>query len=192
MSHQLCSFAELLTLSYPVNANVEIRACRSRERGLGLFASQRITAGLKILSEETFLVDETRDDMIAGIGHEFATMPLASQALFTRLFAGRHDMVPHMEFGPDRDQDSVSMARLQQIVRLNSIEGAGIGCVISPAVSGINHDCIPNAYAYYNSETGVVAVHALQVIQPGQEVTISYLQDDVYLESGERQDRLVN
>lgn len=140
MSNHLCSFADLLAKSYPVNTNVEIRACRARERGLGLFASQRIAAGLEILSEEAFLVDETRDDMIAGIGQAFATLPLASQALFTRLFAGRLDMVPHMGAGPDRDQDSVALARLQRIVRLNSIEGAGIGCVISPAVSSINHE----------------------------------------------------
>ncbi|KAK8140168.1 SET domain-containing protein [Apiospora sp. TS-2023a] len=187
-----CSFAELLTRSLPVNANVEIRACRSRERCLGLFASQRITVGLKILSEEPFLVDETRDDMIAGIGQDFATLPPASQALFTRLYAGLYDQVPHMDPSPDRDERVVALPRLQEIVRLNSVEGAGIGCVISPVLSSINHECIPNAYAYYNSETGLMAVHAITDIQPGQEVTVNYLQDNLYLESGERQNRLVD
>ena len=37
-----------------------------------------------------------------------------------------------------------------------------------------------------------MAVHALQDIQPGQEVTINYLQDNVFLDSSERQGRLVD
>ncbi|KAK7968950.1 SET domain-containing protein [Apiospora saccharicola] len=179
-------------MSHPVNDNVSIRLCGSPERGLGLFASRRISQGLKILSEEPFLVDESRQDMVGGIAQEFPALPLHVQALFTRLYAGPSDLVPVLNAGPDRDQRSVAIPRLQRIVELNSVEGAGTGCFLSPAVSTVNHDCIPNAFVYYNYESGLVALHALRVIEPNEEVTVDYLQDSIYLDSDERQDRLVD
>ncbi|KAK7941335.1 uncharacterized protein PG986_013722 [Apiospora aurea] len=147
---------------HPVNGNVAIRQCDSPERGLGLFATLRLSKGLKILSEQPLLVDETRQDMINDVAYEFHALPLASQALFTRLYAGPLDLVPIMTGENEREQRarlSVATARLQQIVHLNSVEGAGADAFI------------PNAYAYYNYETGSVALHALRDIQPNEEVT---------------------
>ncbi|KAK8055627.1 hypothetical protein PG993_000854 [Apiospora rasikravindrae] len=184
-----------LVREHRVNSNVAIRACPSPERSLGLFASHRMTKGLKILSEEPFLIDDTQQDMINSVAHEFSALPLHLQALFTRLWAGPLDLVPLMTAEHarlQREQLSVDSARLQQIVQLNSLEGAGTGCFLSPAVAAINHDCVPNSYVYYNYETGLVALHALRDIQQDEEITINYLQENLYLDAGERQQRLAN
>ncbi|KAK8087869.1 SET domain-containing protein 5 [Apiospora hydei] len=173
---------------HPVNANVAIRACSSPERSLGLFASQRMTKGLKIMSEEPLLIDESRQDMIATIDQDILALSPAAKALITRMYAGPLDIVPVLtgqHVREQREQLAVASARLQQIVRLNSVEGAGTGCILSPALSSINRECIPNAFAYYNWETGLVTLHALRDIQRDEEVTISYLQDDVYYDSNE-------
>ena len=126
-------------LSQPVNHNVHIRMSSSPEQGIGLFASHRISKGLKILSEEPLLLSETRDDMIDGIGQEFATLPPGVKAIITRFHAGQFDMVPLMTVEHIREQQSMEIGRLQAIVQLNSLEGAGIGCVISPSLAAVNH-----------------------------------------------------
>ncbi|KAK8050730.1 SET domain-containing protein [Apiospora phragmitis] len=176
-------------MSHPVNANVDIHACELPERGLGLFASRKLSKGLKVMSEVPFLVGETQQDMVNDIDEEFPLLPLPAQALFTRLFAGSVDMVPVLPAGHDRDQLSVATARLEQIVQLNSVEGAGTGCFLSPAAAAINHDCVPNTYVYYNHETSLVTLHALRDIQPNEEVTINYLHDNIYLDPDQRQQR---
>ncbi|KAK8021622.1 hypothetical protein PG990_006760 [Apiospora arundinis] len=175
-----------------VNHNVHIRACKAPERGLGLFASQRLSKGLKILSEEPMLVAEARQALIDDINHAFASMSPDAKAVFTRFYAGRFDMVPLMTIEHVREQESTAMARLQLITQMNGLDGAGIGYILSPSLAAANHVCVPNAFAYYNHETGLVALHALKDIQPGEEITISYLQDNVYLTAGERAQRLAN
>ncbi|KAK6863803.1 hypothetical protein PG995_000331 [Apiospora arundinis] len=167
--------------THPVNVNVHIRACQAPDRGLGLFASQRLSKGLKILSEEPLLIAESRDDMVDDVNQDFNNLLPAQKALLTRCYAGRYDMVPLMTIEHVRAQQSTAAYRLQMIAQLNSHEGAGIGCILSPALATINHECIPNTYAYYNHETGLVALHALRDIQPYEELTISYLQDNIYL-----------
>ncbi|KAK8095702.1 TPR domain-containing protein [Apiospora kogelbergensis] len=179
-------------LAQPINYNVHIRSCALPERGLGVFATHRISKGLKILSESPILLDETREGLIDTIDQDFASLPPASQSLFTRFHAGRFDMVPLMINDRVRNQESVTTARLRLIAQLNSLEGAGVGCALSPTIAAINHDCIPNAFVYFNYETHLITLHALRDIAPNEEVTISYHQENVYLNAGERGQRLAN
>ncbi|KAK8083828.1 SET domain-containing protein [Apiospora saccharicola] len=119
-------------MAYPLNWNAEIRQCGDALKGLGLFASQRLSKGLKVLSEAPLLVYEARDDLVADIQHQFPQLPEAGQRLFTRMYAGYRDVGPRLPAGDVRDAYVTRPVRLRNIARLNSFEGVGIGCVLPP------------------------------------------------------------
>ncbi|KAK8140166.1 hypothetical protein PG984_000232 [Apiospora sp. TS-2023a] len=179
-------------MAYRLNWNVEIRQCGDAMKGLGLFASHRLSKGLKVLSEAPLLVYEARDDLVADIEYQFPQLPEAGQRLFTRMFAGYRDVAPYLPLGDVREAYETRTVRLRRIARLNSYEGVGIGCVLSPGFATINHECSPNAFMYYNPNNGLVSLHALRDIGPNEEITISYFQEMVYLNAAERASRLAN
>lgn len=43
-----------------------------------------------------------------------------------------------------------------------------------PTICKINHSCIPNAYFWWNKTTACGVIHAIQEIQPGEEITVAY------------------
>ncbi len=78
----------------------------------------------------------------------------------------------------------------------SSSESAGfktIGCTraVFPTVARINHSCVPNAQGNFNAilEGGSFTIHALRDIEGGDELTISYLHDELALRQ-ERQIKL--
>ncbi|KAK8087870.1 hypothetical protein PG997_002831 [Apiospora hydei] len=151
--------------SYQLNWNVEIRQCEDGLKGLGLFASHRLTKGLKIMSEEPLVIDETREDLAAFIPQEFQSPSEAGKRALVLMYAGYRDPIALLPAGAVKDFHAGRTRRLQAIARLNSFEGIGIGCALSPGSAAINHA--------FNS----VTLHALRDIQAGEEVTISYFQD---------------
>lgn len=48
---------------------------RRRSEGTGLFATQRLSKGLKVLSEAPLLVYEARDDLVADVEYQFPPLP---------------------------------------------------------------------------------------------------------------------
>jgi hypothetical protein len=46
----------------------------------------------------------------------------------------------------------------------------------------INHSCVPNCNANWNSDTGHETIYATQDIEAGEEITISYKQEDTFAE----------
>ncbi|RYP90820.1 hypothetical protein DL770_003081 [Monosporascus sp. CRB-9-2] len=176
--------------SYPINSYLAINQCSDLRKGLGLFASQRITKGLRIFSEAPILVYESKEDAIAQIALDFHHLPEDSKDFVTRLFSGRQDIVPLLPTGPLRDDVAVSAERLQAIIQYNCIEGQGIGCVLAPVMGMINHNCKPNTWVYYNEAVGSMTLHALRDIDAGDEITISYMQEAIYLTRDQRHARL--
>ncbi|KAK7923466.1 SET domain-containing protein [Apiospora marii] len=171
-------------MAFQLNWNVEIRQCDDALKCLGLFAVQRLSKGLKVLSEAPLLVYETRDNLVADVEYQFPQLPGAGQQLFTRMYAGYRDLVPRLPVGEVRDAQATRPRRLRDIARLNSYEGVGIGCVLSPGFAAINHEpsltisrCSPNAFMYYNPNNGLLSLHALRDIGPDEEITISYFQE---------------
>ncbi|KAK6863804.1 hypothetical protein PG995_000332 [Apiospora arundinis] len=179
-------------MAYRLNYNVEVRQCAEVQKGLGLFAVHRLSKGLKIMSEAPLLADETRDDLVRTIVEQHPSLPADGQAVLTRMYAGPRDVHPFLPEGAVRDAYAIRPSRLRRIARLNSFEGVGIGCVVSPGFAAVNHDCKPNAFMYYNPTTNLVALHALRDIHQDEELCISYMQESVYLTKAERDSRLTN
>ncbi|KAK7941334.1 uncharacterized protein PG986_013721 [Apiospora aurea] len=163
--------------TYRLNWNVEIRQCGDKMKCLGLFATHRLTKGLKVVSEEPLLVYESRDELVAAITQQLPQLPEAGQQLFALLYAGHRDVAALLPAGAVRDTQATKPRRLRQIAQLNSFEGIGIGCLLSPGLAAINHDCAPNAFMYYNPNTGSVNLHALHDIDAGEEISVSYFQE---------------
>ncbi|RYP24366.1 hypothetical protein DL765_000630 [Monosporascus sp. GIB2] len=150
--------------SYPINSYLAINQCSDPKKGLGFFAAQRITKGLRIFSEAPILVYESKEVAMARIAADFHNLQEDSKAFVTRLFSGRQDIVPLLPAGPLRDDAAVSAERLQAIMQYNCIEGQGIGCVLAPLMGMINHHCKPNTWVYYNEAVGSMTLHALRNI----------------------------
>lgn len=122
-----------------MNDNTEIRDANGK--GLGLFASQRLTKGLRIFSEEPFLVYESRDEAVRRISTDFQNLSEDDKGIFTRLHAGSLDLVPFLQAGSEiRNTAAVSAQRLARIAAYNSFEGVGVGCVIAKATAALNHE----------------------------------------------------
>ncbi|KAH6668857.1 hypothetical protein B0J14DRAFT_629067 [Halenospora varia] len=69
------------------------------------------------------------------------------------------------------------------IVKTNALPcgpGADIGGVY-PAISRINHSCLPNTHHSWNINLECETIHAIRDIQAGEEFTISYAGGDSYL-----------
>ncbi|RYP03106.1 hypothetical protein DL764_005367 [Monosporascus ibericus] len=75
--------------------------------------------------------------------------------------------------------------RIQNIAHFNGIEGQGVGYFVSFSASFINH-----SYVYYNDVSGCVTLHALRQIAQGEEITISYFQENPYQTKNERNQQL--
>lgn len=125
-----------------INHNVHIQHTGSLARGLGLFATCRLTAGLNIYSEEAVLAYESLEEAVWKISQDLTTVQPGVRIMLLKLFAGPNDM-----HRPAFDSNiimppSISQARLQNIVKFNGIEGQGTGCFISIVASSINHSYV--------------------------------------------------
>ncbi|RYP12950.1 hypothetical protein DL767_010976 [Monosporascus sp. MG133] len=143
-----------------------------------------------MFSEPPILVYESKEDATAQIAADFQHLPEDIKAFITRLFSGPRDIVPLLPAGPLRDDVAVSAERLQAIMQYNCIEGQGIGCVLAPVMGMINHNCKPNTWGYYNEAVGGMTLHALRDIDAGEEITIGYVQEAIYLTRTQRNARL--
>ncbi|KAI1777355.1 hypothetical protein F4818DRAFT_345847 [Hypoxylon cercidicola] len=176
-----------------INEKLLIKQCPNVSKGLGVFATRRLSKGLRLLEESPLLSYECSEDAIEDIEHDFGSLPLPDQARLVRLFAGIFDTVPVIKM---LQQDEAGLAtapqRLKKIVRYNSVEGQGTGCVLLFNCSFLNHSCVPNAWLYWNDALNAVTLHAIRDISKEEEVTISYFQESVYLNRLERNARLGN
>lgn len=53
--------------------------------------------------------------------------------------------------------------------------GAGVGSVVCPEASRINHSCLPNVHHCWNKSTGRETVHAVRDIAAGEEILTTYV-----------------
>ncbi|KAI1097543.1 hypothetical protein F4804DRAFT_351528 [Jackrogersella minutella] len=172
--------------AFVFNPILLIKQCPDPSKGIGLFSLNKLSKGLRLLIEVPMLTHESKEEAVANIQFDFHSLPLAHQALYTRLFAGPTDVIPLMNVQPVRDLGSTDLTRLKTIMECNGMEGQGLGCVLLFFGSLLNHSCVPNAWIYWNDTTGSMTLHALREIDTGEEITISYIQDS----SDQRRDEM--
>ncbi|KAB8240515.1 hypothetical protein BDV35DRAFT_118881 [Aspergillus flavus] len=135
-------------------------------KGKGLVAAERIVKGTRLLSEAPiFRVHRGISNMktLEGVvENEVQRLTTGQKAAFfdlTNIYGGDHS-------------ESLGIARTNVLPLVGSDDASG-GLFLD--ASRINHSCRHNAQNTWNENIGELTVHALRDIDPGQEITISYL-----------------
>ncbi|PSN62106.1 SET domain-containing protein [Corynespora cassiicola Philippines] len=139
-------------------------------KGKGLVATRPIPKG------ETILLDSPR--LIAS--HQFPSRvhPPQGRKLFHQAIAQLPPADRALVLGLDA---SLGGAHVEDVLKTNAfacqIDDAGTGdgyMCLFPAVSRINHACMPNAHARFVPASLLMEVKAQRAIGAGEEITISY------------------
>ncbi|KAF2495771.1 SET domain-containing protein [Lophium mytilinum] len=170
-------------------------------KGLGLFATNPIARGTRILSERPLLAIR-QDQDVDGIF--YAAKSLTKNDKKALLDLSGHSGGQHLELvrwmqvvwwnvknlvgsvrQPSTITSSIPSIRSMQehmaifnVFRSNSFNLGGRGRIqqaVFDNVARINHSCLPNAQGNFHSTLGRFNVHALRDIKSGEEVTLNYL-----------------
>ncbi|KAF2713501.1 SET domain-containing protein [Pleomassaria siparia CBS 279.74] len=138
-------------------------------KGRGLIANKTLHRGdqifastpLLITNPDAYLLSEPERLKLAHRGVD--TLPEKTQPLFWAL-------LDHFKGDPVDDR-----------INTNAFEVEVSGHtqhVVLPEIAMLNHDCRPNAAYFWDEETLSHYVHATQTIYPGQEITITYINNE--------------
>ncbi|CAD6578124.1 MAG: hypothetical protein ASARMPRED_008537 [Alectoria sarmentosa] len=131
-------------------------------KGQGMFAVQKIQAGVRILDDEV-LFSIRNSTVNEGIGERISVslgnLPPEQQQQFETLHC------------PDHPTWTPLVSRFLA----NCFEMRPPGSGIFLKAARINHSCCPNAFFSWNSNLQRVTIHAMVDIPAGDEITISYI-----------------
>lgn len=138
-------------------------------KGRGLIANKTLFRGDQIFASTPLLLTdpdayklaepERLDLLYRGV----ETLPEASRELFWELLG---------HFKGDPVDDRINTNNFEVVV--DDISQAAL----FPEIAMLNHDCRPNAAYFWDEETFTHYVHAMRTIQPGEEITISYIDSE--------------
>lgn len=138
-------------------------------KGRGLIANKTLFRGDQIFASTPLLLTdpdayklaepERLDLLYRGV----ETLPEASRELFWELLG---------HFKGDPVDGRINTNNFEVVV--DDISQAAL----FPEIAMLNHDCRPNAAYFWDEETFTHYVHAMRTIQPGEEITISYIDSE--------------
>ncbi|KAF1829404.1 SET domain-containing protein [Decorospora gaudefroyi] len=141
-------------------------------KGRGLVANKTLQRGDQIFASMPILITDPElyslatPDRLALLHRGISTLPVHTQSLFWALM-GRSST------GDDPVDDRITTNNFE--VR---IDGAMQSALI-PEIAMLNHDCRPNAAYFFDEETLTHFVHAIRPILPGEEITITYVNNEL-------------
>ncbi len=171
-------------------------------KGLGMFSSDMIKRGTRILDEEALMT-------VSGMSYSailpgFIDLGLEKKAIFMSL-AGAEDeeeaenlawylseVEKNVDPGAQNSMSYKDQAEVQLIFRSNSFDITPHTSGIFPVASRMNHSCIPNVYHTWNSNINRLTVHALRNIEPGEELLTTYIPAVLTLEQRNDEEHLGN
>ncbi|PVH95646.1 SET domain-containing protein [Periconia macrospinosa] len=138
-------------------------------KGRGLVANKTLNRGDQIFASTPLLITnpvsyeilETERLRLAHRGVD--TLPPSSKASFWAL-------LDHFKGDPVDDRINTNAFEIE-------IDGVSQYGVL-PEIAMLNHDCRPNAAYFWDEETLSHYVHATETILPGQEITITYINNE--------------
>ena len=135
---------------------MEIRV--SPGRGLGVFATKNLPRGLRIFEEEPTMHFRNERFTEKEIQEAFKKLSLEQQSEFQKLHLGTQIS---------------GRSWLKSIFLTNSFKH-GTSPMLFLQSSRINHSCIPNALAAFNSNIKRQTIHLTRDVAMGEEITITY------------------
>jgi hypothetical protein len=138
-------------------------------KGRGLIANKTLNRGDQIFASTPLVITnpvsyqliESERLRLAHRGVD--SLPSESQTLFWAL-------LDHFKGDPVDDRINTNAFEVE-------IDGVGQYAVL-PEIAMMNHDCRPNAAYFWDEETLSHYVHATQTIYPGEEITITYINNE--------------
>ncbi|KXJ96253.1 hypothetical protein Micbo1qcDRAFT_31731 [Microdochium bolleyi] len=171
---------------------IEVR--RAGAKGLGVFATRRITRGSRLLAEPPLLtITSAHRDVLK------AASSLSNDKLAMLLQLSTNDtpraqrtslalsLWPTLSSLLSRARDAqTSLHQNRRILNIfynnNFALGDASGTrALFPTVARLNHACVPSAQGNFNTALRAFTIHALRDIPADEEVTISYLHDEMAL-----------
>ena len=140
-------------------------------KGRGLVANKTLQRGDEIFASTPILItdpdlyDLPESERLALLHRGINTLPKSTQSLFWEL----------MGHTPDADA-------IDDRITTNNFEVAIDGIAQSalfPEIAMLNHDCRPNAAYFFDEKTLTHYVHAIRPIYPGEEITITYINNEL-------------
>lgn len=138
-------------------------------KGRGLVATRPLERGSQIFaSTPLFITDQDLDllstpDLLSLLYRGVSTLPASSQKGFWKL-------TPH--FTTDQVLDRILTNSFEVAINDQSHQA------LFPEIALLNHDCRPNAAYFWDQATLTHYVHATRAILPGEELTITYTNNE--------------
>lgn len=138
-------------------------------KGRGLIANKTLFRGDQIFASTPLLITDPdaskldESERLELLYRGVESLPEASQKLFWGLLD---------HFKGDPVDDRIDTNNFEVVV--DDISQAAL----FPEIAMLNHDCRPNAAYFWDEETMTHYVHAMRTIQPGEEITISYIDSE--------------
>ncbi|EMD88542.1 hypothetical protein COCC4DRAFT_76733 [Bipolaris maydis ATCC 48331] len=142
-------------------------------KGRGLIANKTLNRGDQILASTPILITDVDLDELAEaerlalLYRAVDTLPPHTQSLFWMLM-GRS--APGQD---DALDDRLTTNYFELTVSGTTLTG------LFPEIAMMNHDCRPNAAYFFDQDTMTHYVHAIRPIYPGEEITITYINNEV-------------
>lgn len=138
-------------------------------KGRGLVANKTLFRGDQIFASTPLLIVDSgvykldESERLNLLYRGVDSLPEPSQKLFWELLD---------HFKGDPVDDRINTNNFEVVV--DDISQAAL----FPEIAMLNHDCRPNAAYFWDEETMTHHVHAMRTIQPGEEITISYIDSE--------------
>lgn len=138
-------------------------------KGRGLVANKTLHRGEKIFSSTPIAItdvdayDMVESERLALLHRGVESLPTETQRLFWELMG-------HKKGDPVEDRINTNNFDV-------TIDGVSQQ-VLFPEIAMLNHDCRPNAAYFFDEQTMTQYVHAIRDIQPGEEITITYIDNE--------------
>ncbi|KAK7697335.1 hypothetical protein SLS64_013633 [Diaporthe eres] len=172
------------------------RVSHAGAKGYGVFATRPIARGTRIIADRILLSIDNKDTSVLD-----AASRLSSEDRHRLLSLSMNDAkrmslsyLAAATWGSFPSLASISQGRDVLNIFYNnnfSISGTSGKRAVFLTVARLNHSCVPNAQGNLNTALpgSQFTIHALRAIAVGEEITISYLHDELAMRSA-RQERL--
>ena len=155
----------------------EIKAAAGK--GLGVFATQAIKCGTRIMAEKPIIHIKQGDPTIRESVDAYLHLSQAEQTVFISL---HHYISPNLHSWKQfflaegvKEEDVNAFVHVMAVYEVNSFP-ADDGSILCPEASRMNHSCLPNVHHSWNKSRRCLTVHALRDIAAGEEIQTSYVE----------------
>ncbi|KAK7990674.1 hypothetical protein PG990_014954 [Apiospora arundinis] len=181
--------------SVRINDDLVLRESSASAKGAGLFATRDLERGRRVLCEDPLL--ECSEPSQAASGRRGDGSRLSDQEMqrLAQLPAGPGQSFQVLSGAARLPLHSLlgggGGARLTNTIKYNQVR---IATAKHPMVgfytAATSHSCSPNAYLSHNETTNTLDLYLVHPVKKGEEITVSYFQDDYACPQSVRAQRL--